>query len=460
MYNMAKPVQKNEYVKAKVIDYNHEGQGVIKIDKYPIFIPNAMIGEEVEVKVIKATSKYGIGKLSHIDTPCDARVDPPCIYYAQCGGCQLQHMSYDEQMKFKKNKVINAMKRIGKLDIHVNDVVRAENPFHYRNKTKLPVQIIEGATELGFYRNRSHDVIPIEECLIQRNELNQLMRHIRKLLNDFHIKVYDERTNSGHLKHVIIRTNISGDEVMIGFVTVIERWMNAEDEQVFIQQITDQFPNVKSIQLNINPHETNVILGKESIVLYGEPSIKDQLFTETYELYLPSFYQVNPEQTERLYQTAINQTNFSKDDVVIDAYCGIGTIGQSIANRVKEVIGIEVVEEAVENAKDNAKLNGIDNATYYSGKVEDIIHQLIQNGEKPSTVIVDPPRKGCDQSFLQCLMDIGVEQITYISCNPSTLARDLKLLSSHYDIGDVTPVDMFSQTYHVETVVVMSRVDE
>ncbi|WP_411842341.1 23S rRNA (uracil(1939)-C(5))-methyltransferase RlmD [Salinicoccus sp. HZC-1] len=442
-------VSKNEYYTKTVTDYTHEGMGVIKIDHYPIFVPDALVGEEVEVKVIKANRKFGFGKLVNVITPSENRVEPPCPYYYQCGGCQIQTMNYTEQQAFKKATMDKSINRMAKLDKPVNDTVGMEVPMYYRNKSQIPVKFNDGKVEMGFYKPRSHDIVDIHHCLIQKEIHNDLMVFIKELLNDEEVSVYDEAKHEGLLRHVIIRSNNDDSEVQITFVT------NGR-KNVFggiNKAITEQFPMVTSIVQNVNTEKTNVIFGNRTNILHGGEYITDTLLGKKFRIKARSFYQVNHEQTEKLYKEALEAADLKGNETIIDTYCGIGTIGLCASDQAEKIIGIEVVDSAVEDAKENAELNGVENAEYHLGKSEEVMKKLVRQGVKPDVVFVDPPRKGCHPEFLEALVEVKPQKIIYVSCNPSTLQRDLKYLNEQgYGISPVTPVDMFPQTNHVESV--------
>lgn len=446
-------ITKNNYYEGKVVDYTHEGLGVVKVDGYPVFIQDALLNESIRFKAIKVNSKFGYGKLIDIINKSENRIEPPCPYYFQCGGCQIQSMSYEEQLKFKRIVVKNNMRRLG-TDLIIHPTVGDNDGKYYRNKSQIPVQMRNGKLEMGFYRERSHDLIDIDHCLIQKDIHNALMLRTKELIESENITIYDEKKHSGLLRHVIIRSSHDNEEIQIAFVT------NGK-ENVFrniANTLAQEYPNIKSIVQNINDRKTNVIMGRENKVLYGEPYIVDTLLGKHFKIRTNSFYQVNHRQTEKLYQLAIDAAELKGDEVIVDTYCGIGTIGLSVADKVKQLIGIEIVESAVIDARENAKLNNVENATFYQGASEVIMKELVAEGIKPDVVFVDPPRKGCHSDFLDSLIEVSPEKIVYVSCNPSTLARDMKYLMEHgYTAKEVRPLDMFPQTNHVETVCLLTR---
>lgn len=448
-------MKKNDILTGTVVDYTHEGNGVVKIEGYPIFIPQTVKNETVTFKLIKQNKGFGIGKVLSIDTESPDRVTPPCIYYQQCGGCNIQHLNYQAQLTMKENQVKNLVHKMTKLDIPVREIIGMENPWRYRNKSQLPVQYREGIVT-GFYRPRSHDIVPIEECLIQKESHDELMNTIRQLLTKYNVSIYDERRHRGNLRHIMLRSGTTVNETMVVFVTKSRHL--PELEQI-ADELMAQFPYVTSIRQNINSEKTNVILGSQSRTIRGNDYIHDQLDQLTFEISDMSFYQVNHEQTEKLYRQALDYAELTDSQNVIDAYCGIGTIGLFMAAHAERVYGVEIVEKAIEDAKRNATLNHLSNTHFEAGKAEDIILKWREEGIRPDVVMVDPPRKGCDAVFIETLLELTPQRIVYVSCNPSTLMRDIQLLETKYHIDEITPVDMFPQTTHVEAVCRMTLKD-
>lgn len=449
-------LKKNQVFKGQVVDLTHEGHGVVKIDRYPVFVPKALTGEEIEFKLIKVNKNFAIGKLLEIFTESKDRVEPPCVYYDKCGGCQLQHLDYQAQLEMNRNQVVNLFHRKGKFtSTPINETIGMMNPWNYRNKSQIPVgQNSEGAPIMGFYRQRSHDIIDMEECLIQDSIQNQLMRMIRALLSEHNVSIYDEKRKEGLLRHVIIRVGYTSREVMVVFVTNGKKFKQAK---AIIKQMVEAVPNIKSVIQNINETHSNVIMGKKSKTLYGKDEITDELDSVEFEISDQSFYQINASQTVKLYNKALEYAGLTGEETVLDTYCGIGTIGLYMAEKAKHVYGVEVVPAAIEDAKKNAKLNGYDNTTFVCGKAESVIMDWKQQGIQPDVVMVDPPRKGCDEQFLRTLLELNPKRIVYISCNPSTQQRDAHILAEGYELKEITPVDMFPQTAHIETVALFER---
>jgi 23S rRNA (uracil1939-C5)-methyltransferase len=457
MGKQAVPVKKNETITLTFEDLTHEGNGVGKVDGYPLFVPYGLPGEEATVKVIKANKNFGFGKLLEVKQPSDQRVEPPCNVYYQCGGCQLQHMSYDLQLQMKQNQVKSVMRKIAHLDhVPVHPTLGMDDPWRYRNKVQMPVGEHDGELITGFYRKRSHDIISeMETCVIQ-DELNDRSVHaVRRIANRLGIKAYDEKADRGVLRHIMVRTGRETNETMIVLITRTDKLPHQEE---LIRELTETFPHVKSIVHNVNNKRTNVILGRKTKVIWGEEYIYDTIGDIKFAISAKSFYQVNPPQTKVLYDKALEYAQIGADDTVVDAYCGIGTISLFLAQQAKKVYGVEVVPEAISDAKMNAKLNGITNAEFVVGEAEKVMPWWKAQGLRPDVIVVDPPRKGCEVDFLQAMIEMEPKRIVYVSCNPSTLARDLRILEDGgYETKEVQPVDMFPQTNHVECVTVLEK---
>jgi 23S rRNA (uracil1939-C5)-methyltransferase len=451
------PVKKNETLTLTFEDLTHEGNGVGKINGYPLFVPYGLPGEEAVVKVVKVNKNFGFGKLIETKRKSDDRVEPPCNVFYQCGGCQLQHMSYDLQLKMKQNQVENVMRKIAKLEhVPVHPTIGMEDPWRYRNKVQMPVGERDGELITGFYRKRSHEIIDdMETCVIQ-DELNDRSIHaVRRIANQLGIRAYDEKTDRGALRHIMVRTGKETKETMIVLIT---RTNDLPHKKALIREITETFPHVKSIVHNINAKRTNVVMGDKTEVIWGEKYIYDTIGDIRFAISAKSFYQVNPEQTKVLYDKAMEYAQIGSEDIVVDAYCGIGTISLFLAQEAKKVYGIEVVPEAIDDAKMNARINGIENAEFFVGKAEEVMPWWKAQGLNPDVIVVDPPRKGCEADFLQAMIDMEPNRIVYVSCNPSTLARDLRVLEDGgYETKEVQPVDNFPQTNHVEAIALIQR---
>ncbi|MGX7112270.1 23S rRNA (uracil(1939)-C(5))-methyltransferase RlmD [Gemella cuniculi] len=446
-------MEKNDIFIGRVIDYTHDGLGIVKIDNFPIFIEDVIEDEIIEFKIIKMKKNLGYGKVLNILEFSTKRVEG----ISKTSGANLVHMNYEEQLRFKTKKVQNIMnKTLGKDNVKVLDTLGMKNSYHYRNKSVIPVQKYNNEVRLGYYKPRSHDVINIEKCFIQYDEHNKLMNDIRKVIEDLNLSIYDEKKHTGSLRHIMFRTNSTKTEIMVGLI-VNDRISNIDE---FIKKISCLDNRIVSIMLNINNKKTNVIFGDQTEKLYGEDYITDTLDGIKFKISLRSFYQVNPVQTEVLYNKALELADLRKEDIIIDAYCGIGTISLFAAQRVKKVYGIEIVEAAIKDAKENAKRNNVENVEFLLGKSEEVIKSLITKNEKIDAVIVDPPRKGCEESFLRDLAEMNINKIVYVSCNPATLARDMEVMRTlGYKLNEVQPVDMFPGTYHVETVALLSKLN-
>ena len=452
-------VKKNERYTVEIVDLSYEGMGVAKIDGYPLFIENALPGEEVEILVVKAGNKFGYGKVETFITQSPDRQPVENNALLRTGIAPLAHLKYEQQLVFKQKQVEHVMAKIAKMsEIPVLPTVGMAEPFGYRNKAQIPVRRIDGQLATGFYKKNSHDLVPIEDFYIQDPVIDQAIKVVRDILQRFQVRGYNEEKNEGQLRHIIIRRGHYSHEMMVVLVTRKAKFFKGEE---IAEVIHEELPEVVSVIQNINEEKTNVIMGDVEKVLYGKASIDDQLFDKTFQISAKSFYQVNTAQTEVLYQKAFELADLQPDDIVVDAYAGIGTIGISLADRVQEVLGMEVVAEAVEDAKANAARNGLENVHYFVGKAEKIMPQWLREGIQPTVVFVDPPRKGLEASFIETTAAVKPERIVYISCNPATLARDLALFAEEgYVTKQVQPVDLFPQTTHVECVVLMSRVEK
>lgn len=394
------------------------------------------------------------GKVIEIITPSKARQETDCNTYKRCGGCNLRHMKYEETLSIKKEMVQNLVRKTLKQDIDVKETIGMENPFFYRNKAQYPVGYNKnGEIVTGVYASRTHEIVPIESCAIQMPVSQEISKFIVQFMKEKNIPAYNENTRSGVIRHIVIKVGIYTNEIMCILVTN-ERQIPYENE--LIEELKKKFPNITTIIKNINQRNTNVIMGMENQILYGTGYIKDRLGEFTFNISPMSFYQINPIQTEKLYNLAIQKANLTKEDIVLDLYCGIGTIGSFASTFVKQVYGIEIVEQAIIDAKENAKQNNIENIEFYCGDVEEILEKVLEKKNiKPSVVFVDPPRKGLDDHTIQTIIRIKPERMIYISCNPATLVRDLAKLDEIYEIKEIQPLDMFPFTSHVETISVL-----
>ncbi len=448
--------------KIEIDSITNRAEGVGRVDGFTVFVPQAIPGDIVIAKVISKKKSYARALIKKTIKSSKDRVEPFCKYYYQCGGCQLQHLDYEKQLEYKKQQVIDTFERIGKLkDFVVNDVIGMETPKLYRNKSSMPVSGEKGNLSIGFYKPRSHELVDIKECLIQENIINEIISYIRNLLDEAKVEPFDENKMQGVLRHIVIRVAPHTQEVLITFV-VNEKYKNIADFNEISKDIIKKYNQVKGGLLNVNTQKSNVIFGKRNIILSGKNKITDISFGKKFLISARSFYQINGIQTKKIYQVAINMLDLKGNERIIDAYCGTGTIGIILADFVKEVIGVEINKAAIEDAKRNSIINEVKNISFIQSKAEYAIPEIINEGYKPDILVVDPPRKGCDELLIEMILDEKIEQILYISCNPATLARDIKqLVDGGYKITkNIQPVDMFPHTSHVETVVLMSRVEK
>lgn len=449
------PVQKNEEFEIEIEDLTHEGNGVGKLDGYTFFIPGALPGERIRAKAVKLKKQYGYARLMELIVPSENRVEPPCLVYKRCGGCTLQHTTYEAQLMFKQRLVEESLRRIGKIEgVPVHPTLGMTDPWRYRNKSQIPIGEAEGGLIGGFYALRTHEIIDMDKCLIQHESSDWIIKKVKEIGKKYGLTAYNETEHKGLLRHVVIKVGFATGEIMVVLVTNGEK---IPHEQALVGELIEAVPGIKSIVQNVNTKRTNVIFGEKTRVLWGEPYIYDFIGPIQFAISARSFYQVNPVQTERLYSKALEYAQLTGRERVIDAYCGIGTISLFLAQKAKHVYGVEIVPDAIEDAKRNAALNGIENVTFAVGEAETVIPRWYEEGIKADVIVVDPPRKGCDESLLQTMIDMKPERIVYVSCNPSTLARDLRILEDGgYRTVEVQPVDMFPHTTHIECVVLMS----
>jgi 23S rRNA (uracil1939-C5)-methyltransferase len=443
------PVNKNDYIDVVFEDITHDGAGVAKVEGYPLFIPNGLPGEKAKIKVIKTGKGYGIGRLIELYEKSPYRVDIPIEEKHKYGGCQLEHISYEGQLKYKENQVRQVLTRIGKLeDVVVHPILGMEEPFHYRNKAQVPVGEKDGKLIAGFFKPRSHEIVDTNESLIQLPEVNEAVQVVKEICSELGIPAYQEESHKGVLRHIMARYGKQTEELM---VVIITRTSDLPQKDRLIEEMVARLPKLKSIVHNVNSKRTNVIMGEKTNVLWGNEVIYDYIGDVKFAISALSFYQVNPVQTKVLYDKALEYANLSGEENVIDAYCGIGTISLFLAQKAKKVFGVEVVPEAIEDAKRNAELNDIKNAEFAAGEAEVVIPKWYKEGNTADVLVVDPPRKGCDEALLQTIIEMKPKKVVYVSCNPGTLARDLRILEDGgYRTVEVQPVDMFPMTTHVE----------
>ncbi|OZV23851.1 23S rRNA (uracil(1939)-C(5))-methyltransferase RlmD [Streptococcus sobrinus] len=449
-------LSKNDVIDVEIVDLTHQGQGLAKVDGLVFFVDNALPGEKIRMRILKIKKKIGYGKVEEYLELSPNRVQDLDANYLRTGIADLGHLTYDKQLEFKSQQVANNLSKVAGInDIEVLPTLGMDQPYAYRNKAQVPVRRVKGQLETGFFRKNSHDLVPIEDFYIQDKEIDRLVVFVRDLLRRFDLKPYDEKEQTGLIRNLVVRRGHYSGETMLVIVTSRPKIFRIEQ---IIEKIPQTFPQVVSIIQNINEKNTNVVFGADFRTLYGKATITDSILGNHYKISAQSFYQVNTVMAEKLYQTAIDFSHLTKEDVVIDAYSGIGTIGLSLAKQVKQVYGVEVVEKAVQDAKENAQANGISNAEYVCAPAEKTMADWVKAGIKPTVIMVDPPRKGLTESFIRASVDTAPAKITYISCNPATMARDIKLYQElGYKLEKVQPVDLFPQTHHIECVALLKR---
>ncbi len=442
-------MKKNEEYIVDIIDNGFQGEGIAKIENQVIFVPKAIKGEKVKIKILKVTSRICYAKMLEILEKSEHRTDEKCDTYSQCGGCSLRHMDYDYTIQLKKETVQNTLKKALGRAIKVDEVLPMDKPYHYRNKLQYPVGKNEaGESVMGVFAERSHRIITTAKCMIQNELAQEIAQDIFGFVQKNGISIYNEKTQTGILRHIVIRTNKENSEVM---VTLVVNQFKVPKQKELIDFLTKRYVNIKTIIKNLNNRNTNVILGTQNEIIFGEGYITDILLGKKFQISNLSFYQVNPVQTEKLYAKAIEYANLTGKETVFDLYCGIGTIGICSADKVKHLVGIETIPEAIQDARENAKINHLENAEFLVGEVENILPDYIQKTkQKPDCVLIDPPRKGCARTALETLLEMEPPKIIYISCNPATLGRDLQILEEKYEIGKIAICDMFCWSWHVE----------
>lgn len=469
--------QKNDILEIEITDQGTNGEGIGKTEGYALFVKDTVMGDVVRVKIMKAKKNYGFAKLLEIITPSPYRVAPLCPKASSCGGCQLQAMNYQQQLRFKQDKVYNNIRRIGGItDFEMKPIMGMEElciagkeengPFHYRNKAQFPVGVNrDGKIVSGFYAGRTHSIVEVEACALGMNSASgedvngQVMRKIKTFMKRWNIKPYDEKSHTGVVRHVLIRMGAKTNQIMV--CVVINSGQLPHAQELVEELLT--IPGMHDISLNINREKSNVILGKKIIKLYGAGYIEDYIGDVKFRISPLSFFQVNPTQTEKLYGKVLEYAKLTGKETVWDLYCGIGSISLFLARSAKKVMGVEIVPEAVRDAEINARINGMENVRFLTGAAEDVVPEYFEQhrGEAecaPDVIVVDPPRKGCDQALLKTMVEMAPKRMVYVSCDSATLARDLKWLGEHgYQLMEVTPCDMFGQTVHVETVALLSK---
>ncbi len=451
-------LKKNDVININIQDVTLEGMGIGRHEGLAVFVPQAAVGDILKVKIIKVKSSYLIAKIEEILAPSDDRIKSDCKISSSCGGCAFRHISYEAELKIKQKHISDCFERIGGFkNIKIEPIVASNNILNYRNKVQIPLTYSsEGQIISGFYANHSHRIVPCEECLLQPKIFDQIIKYVKNFLTEHKISVYNENVKKGLIRHIYLRSADKCSQIMLCIVTNGEKIPYAHE---FVKKITEKFRNIKSIFINVNKKDTNVILGAKFIKLFGNDCITDTLCDKKFVISPASFYQINHDQTEILYKLGEKCLSPQKSDIALDLYCGIGTIGLTIAKKIHKLFGVEIIQSAIENARQNSLFNGITNAKFICANSDDIVKNKIIGEKSADIVIVDPPRKGCSDELIKNLIKIYPKKILYISCNPATLAKNLKNLCERekYNISFVAPVDMFPRTSHVETVVLLSR---
>ena len=445
-------LSKNKEYVVDIVDIGQGGVGVGKYEGFTVFVEGGLLQDKVKVKISKSKKNYAVGDIVEIIEKSPFRVDRICSdELKDCGGCQIQELNYNKQLELKTNEVKQVVARIGKIEnVDIHETMGMENPCRYRNKAQFPIQNINGEPAIGFYKKKSHDVIPTDMCVIQHDINDKIIKIIKTYIQAYNISIYNENTHTGVLRHLVTKVGFTTNEVM---VVLVANGTNLPHLNELASILEENIPGFKTLVLNVNKAKTNVILGKENKVIYGNGKINDYIGDLVFEISPLSFFQVNPIQTEVLYNKALEYAELKENDTVFDIYCGIGTISLFLAQKATKVYGIEIVEDAIKDAKINAKLNNLNNVEFYVGKAEEVVPKMYSEGKTANVVMVDPPRKGCDEKVLDTIVSMQPDRVVYVSCNPSTLARDLAYLDERgYKCVEIQPVDMFPHTMHVECV--------
>ena len=453
-------LSKDKMYVVEIVDIGPGGVGIGKFEGFTVFVDGGLVKDKIKVKITKSKKNYAVGEIVEILEPSPYRVERKCSKeLKECGGCQIQELDYKEQLNLKTNEVKQVISRIGKLDdVVIHNALGMEEPFRYRNKAQFPIQKVDGVPVIGFYKKKSHDIIPTNQCIIQHDVNDKIIKIIKTYIRAYKVSIYDEKTHTGVLRHLVTKVGFTTKEVMVVLVANGRKLPYLNE---LASVLKENIPGFKTLVVNVNREKTNVILGNENRVIYGDGKINDNIGDLVFEISPLSFFQVNPVQTEVLYNKALEYANLGENDTVFDIYCGIGTISLFLAQKAKKVYGIEIVEEAIKDAKINANINNLDNVEFYVGKAEEVVPKMYKQGKRANVVVVDPPRKGCDEKVLDTIISMQPDRVVYVSCNPSTLARDLNYLDERgYKCLEVQPVDMFPHSVHVECVVLMSRVEK
>lgn len=450
------PVEKGKTYTIDILRLGSNGEGVGRVENFTVFVDGALPGETVTARIIFVKKQYATGRLEKVQKPSEHRVKPPCSVYADCGGCQLQHLSYEGQLAEKQQQVQDAVERIGKLkDIPILPTLGADDPWAYRNKMQLPVGGDKKSLHIGCFAEKSHRIIDIDACPIQKGGNNEIIPVVRQWMKEYKIPAYDEDKGTGIVRHIMGRTGVHSGEIMVCIVTAVPMVPHMKE---LVQMLRKDVPGLTSVIQNINSRHTNVILGNKTKVIYGSPTISDSIGDLSFRISAQSFFQVNSEQAQKLYDTALSYADLKGNETVVDVYCGTGTITLFLAKRAKFAYGIEIVEPAIRDAVKNAKDNGVKNAHFMCGDAAYKLPELLRSGVKPDVIVIDPPRAGCEEKVLNAIASVKPKRVVYVSCNPATLARDLAYMKTRgYETQKVQPVDMFPQTHHTEAVVLLVR---
>ena len=443
-------LSKNKEYVVDIVDIGQGGVGIGKYEGFTVFVEGGLIQDKVKVRINKSKKNYAVGDIVEIIEKSPFRVDRICSDdLKDCGGCQIQELDYNKQLELKTNEVKQVISRIGKLEnVEIHETIGMQSPCRYRNKAQFPIQNINGSTAIGFYKKKSHDVIPTDMCVIQHDINDKIIKIIKTYIQAYNVSIYNETTHTGVLRHLVTKVGFTTNEVM---VVLVANGTNLPHLNELASVLKENILGFKTLVLNVNKAKTNVILGKENKVIYGNGKINDYIGDLVFEISPLSFFQVNPVQTEVLYNKALEYAELKENDTVFDIYCGIGSISLFLAQKATKVYGIEIVEDAIKDAKFNAKLNNLNNVEFYVGKAEEVVPKMYSEGKTANVVVVDPPRKGCDEKVLDTIVSMKPDRVVYVSCNPSTLARDLAYLDERgYKCVEIQPVDMFPHTMHVE----------
>ena len=445
-------LEKNQLHTVTITGYSAEGMGIARVNSQVVFVHGAVRGEECVIRILKVLKNIAFARVEEILHPADGRQEPDCPHYPACGGCDFRHLTYKEELEAKRIRVQDALQRIGGADIAVTEILGSEETVHYRNKSQFPVS---SQGKAGFYRARSHDVIPTTECLLQSPQSGKIAKAVEEYLREFSVPAYDEKKHQGLLRHIYVRTNREGQAL----VCLVVNGSKLPREQELVEYIRAACPETVGVVLNVNTRDTNVILGDSYRTLWGEDTLMDTLCGLSFCLSVPSFYQVNRPQAERLYGKAVELAGLTGGETVLDLYCGAGTITLVMAQKAGRVIGAEIVPEAIENARENAVRNGVKNAEFFCGDAGDIAAKLAEEKLRPDVVVVDPPRKGLGEDVIAAIRTMSPDRVVYVSCDSGTLGRDVKRFAElGYRLETATAVDMFPRTCHVETVALLQRV--